>query len=221
MKHFGPLLSLPSRFSNVLMALKTAFVPAMGASLFSLLLASCASSTITKNGLSVMSESNYQTLVDKWSDHIEDYNGLNNTVTIMATLLNPEMAMAQLDQNARVFQWDESTLNSEKQKVEKNLNQQTEIFVSFYSPERKWDDLSKSKTLWKIFLDVNGQRYEGKATKIKLLPREIQNLYHYHTSFASPYMISFPVSARQVDNKPARLIFTGAIGSIALNFGDK
>jgi hypothetical protein len=166
-----------------------------------------------------MSESDYQATVDKWTDYIEEYNGLNNTVSIKATLLNPEMATAQLDQNARIFQWDHNTFDTEKKKLENNLNQQTEVFVSFFSPERKWDDLHKSKTLWKVFLDVNGQRFEGKATKIKLLPREIQSLYHYHTSFASPYIISFPVSARTVDNKPARLTFTGAIGSASLNFG--
>lgn len=186
--------------------------------LLSLLLNSCVSSNVTNSGISVMSEANYEALVDKWSDHIENYDGLNNTVTIMATLLNPEMATAQLDQNARVFQWDQLTFDNEKKKLENNMAQQTEVFVSFYSPERKWDDLNKSKTLWKVFLDVNGQRYEGKASKIKLLPREIQSLYHYHTSFASPYTITFPVSARAVDNKPARLIFTGAVGSVTLNF---
>jgi hypothetical protein len=184
-------------------------------------LTACVSSNVTSSGVNIMSEASYEAIVDKWSDHVEDYNGLNNTVTIMATLLNPEMATAQLDQNARVFQWDQITFDNEKKKLENNLGQQTEIFVSFYSPERKWDDLYKSKTLWKVFLDMNGQRYEGKVSKIKLLPREVQSLYHYHTSFATPYTISFPVSARGVDNKPARLIFTGAIGSVTLNFGNK
>ncbi len=186
-----------------------------------LLLNACVSSTVTKSGVNIMSESSYEAIVDKWSDHVEDYNGLNNTVTIMATLLNTEMAMAQLDQNARVFQWDQITFDNEKKKLENNMSLQTDVFVSFYSPERKWDDLYKSKTLWKVFLDVNGQRYEGKVTKIKLLPREVQNLYHYHTAFATPYMISFPLSTQSLDNKPARLIFTGAIGSLTLNFGNK
>lgn len=189
--------------------------------LSALFLVSCASSTVNKSGLSIISEDQYETIVDKWTDHIEDYNGLNNTVTIKATLLNPEAAIAQLDQNARVFQWDQITFDNEKKNLENRMTSQTEVFVSFYSPERKWDDLYKSKTLWKIFLDVDGQRYEGKATKIKLLPREIQSLYHYHTSFASPYTITFPVSARSLEGKSVRLTFTGAVGSVNLNFGPK
>lgn len=182
---------------------------------------SCASTSNNNNGLTLMSEQNYETLVDKWSDHVENYSGLNNTVTIMATLLNPETAMAQLDQNARIFQWDQITYENEKKLLENRLPSQSEVFVSFYSPERKWDDLHKSKTLWKIFLDVNGQRYEGKATKIKLLTREIQSLYHYHTSFATPYTVTFPVAANNLTGQNVRLVFTGSVGSVSLNFNAK
>lgn len=182
-------------------------------------LISCASTTTNRAGLNIMSESAYESVIDKWSDNIENYNGLSNTMSIKATLLNNEAATAQLDQNARLFQWDQITFDNEKKKLETRLGQQTEVFVSFYSPERKWDDLYKSKTLWKIFLDVDGMRFEGKATKIKLLPREIQGLYHYHTSFATPYTVSFPVPASTLDGKTVRLIFTGSVGSATLNFG--
>lgn len=180
---------------------------------------SCATTTTNRAGLSIMSESAYEAKVDKWSDHVENYNGLNNTATIKATLLNPEMIEAQLDQNARLFQWDQITFDNEKKNAENRMAQQTDIFVSFFSPERKWDDLYKSKTLWKVFLDVNGQRFEGKVAKIKLLTREVQGLYHYHTSFATPYTVTFPVPAKSLEGKTARLILTGAIGSITLNFG--
>lgn len=187
-----------------------------------LLLSACASSTITNRaGISLMSQSAYEDVVDKWTDNIEDYNGLNNTVTVFATLLGSEMTMAQVDQNARLFQWDQITYDNEKKLAENRMAQETKVFVSFYSPERKWDDLYKSKTLWKVFLDANGQRYEGKVTKLKLLTREIQGLYHYHTSFATPYTITFPVGARSLDGHPVKLVFTGAIGSVTLNFGPK
>lgn len=191
----------------------------LGVLLSALVLSACASTTVNRGGVTVMSEDAYEATVEKWSDHVEDYNGLNNTVTIMATVLNPEVVLAQVDQNARLFQWDQVNYDNEKKKAENAMTTKTEAFVSFYSPERKWDDLYKSKTLWKVFLDVNGQRYEGTVSKIKLLPREIQKLYHYHTAFATPYMISFPVAATTVGAGPARLVFTGAVGSVTLNFG--
>lgn len=193
----------------------------LGILLTALVLSACASKEVNKNGLVLVNEEGYENMIDKWSDHVEDYSGLNNTVTIMATLLNPEMAMSQLDQNARIFQWDQITYDNEKKKLQDAMKVQTDVFVSFYSPERKWDDLYKSKTLWKIFLDVNGQRYEGKVTKVKLLTREIQRLYSYHTSFGTPYIITFPVPANSVGTAPARITFTGAVGSVSLNFGQK
>lgn len=184
----------------------------------SLLTAACATTTTNNAGVSVLSKNAYENLVDRWSDRIEDYNGLNNTVTLQATLLNPEVARGQLDQNARLYQWDQVQYDNEKKNLENRQTTETQVFVSFYSPERKWDDLYKSKTLWKIFLDANGQRYEGKATKVKLLIPEIQSLYHYHTSFATPYIITFPVGANTLGANPARLVLTGAIGSVTLNF---
>lgn len=193
----------------------------LGILITALILSACASHTVNNGGVTIMSEDAYDSTIDKWSDHVEDYNGLNNTVTIMATLLAPEAVLAQVDQNARLFQWDQVGYDNEKKKAENAMATKTEAFVSFYSPERKWDDLYRSKTLWKVFLDVRGQRYEGTVSKVKLLPREIQKLYSYHTTFATPYMISFPVAATAVGNGPARLIFTGAVGSITLHFGIK
>lgn len=212
MKHVGILQSILLSIgctTTMLLGCATAF------------LLGCASTITNRAGVNLMSASAYENIVDNWSDHIEDYSGLNNTVTIQATLLGSDVSLAQVDQNARIFQWDQVTYENEKKLAENRMAQETQVFVSFYSPERKWDDLYKSKTLWKVFLDANGQRYEGKVTKIKLLTREIQSLYHYHTSFASPYMISFPVSARSLDGKQVKVVFTGAIGSVIMNFGPR
>jgi len=182
---------------------------------------SCSTITTNDKGVHVLTEDGYGAVVDKWSDRIEDYSGLNNTITVMATLLNSEVLNAQLEHNARLFQWDQNKMNQERVLLEEKSSKQAEVFVSFYSPERKWDDLSKSKTLWKVFLDVNGQRHEGRATKIKLLTREIQSLYPYHTIYGTPYSIIFPVDTKTLDGKSVRLIFTGSIGSVSLSFKEK
>jgi hypothetical protein len=187
-----------------------------------LLCASCVSSTVvSESGLTLMSESAYESIVEKWTDLVETYSGINNTVTVQATLLNTEVATAQADQSARIFLWDRSKYETEKRDMNDRLARQTDVFVSFYTPERKWDDLAKSKTLWKIYLDANGQRYEGKAVKMKLLPRELQSLYPYHTAFGTPYLLTFPVSTHSVDGKPVRLVLTGAVDSVTLNFPAK
>lgn len=165
-----------------------------------------------------MTEDEYEAIVESNSDHKSSYDGLYNTLQMGATLINPTVARAQLDQNARLFLWDREKFDAEAKKTEDELTKETKVFVSLYTPERKHDDLNKSKTLWKFFLDVNGRRYEGKATKIKLLVTEIQGLYPYHTRFATPYYLSFPVSAKFIEKDSTRLVMSGPVGSVSADF---
>ena len=72
--------------------------------------------------------------------------------------------------------------------------------------------------MWKIFLDVDGQRYEGKATKNKATLSEVQVMYPYHNRWSVPYIVTFPVATATVENKPATLTFTGAVSTSQLKF---
>ena len=141
-----------------------------------------------------------------------------NVLTFSATMLNSKILQAQLMQKARLYQWDSTTFNNETQKVNTETDKAAQFFISFYTPERKHDDLHKNQTLWKIFLDADGRRYEGKATKIKLLTNEVQALYPDHTRFATPYILTFPVSMKSIENKPVRLTLTGTVASATVEF---
>lgn len=185
---------------------------------FALMAAACATRDTTPTGLNVMSESAYQNVIDEYSDSTERYSGLYNTITMRSTLLNAKVAHAQLDQKARQFLWDKAKYDEEAKKVDQKLSKESEIFLSFYTPTRKHDNLNRSKTLWRIFLDVDGKRYEGKATKIKLLTTELQSIYAYHNSFSTPYSLIFPVPMTKIENSEAKLTITGPVGSASQNY---
>lgn len=179
---------------------------------------SCVTRLTTPAGVPEISVSEYETLIVKKSNKIELYEGLYNKLTVEATWLDSQVTEATLSHSARLSQWTETKYKEEKTKAISRHTENTEFFVSFYTPERKHNDLSQNKTLWKIFLDVNGQRYEGKATKVKLLLTEIQAMYAYHNRWSIPYVVSFPVATSLVENKRAVLTFTGAIASPQLTF---
>lgn len=125
---------------------------------------------------------------------------------------------AQLEYSATLYQWDEKKFLEEKGKMESRLSKESEIFMSFFTPERKNDDLSKKNTMWKIFLDVDGKRYEGKATKIKLQLAEIEALYPYHNRFYTPYTVVFPIAMKSIERRPLEVTVTGVVGSGTLKF---
>jgi hypothetical protein len=201
--------SVKSTASKIILALSSLY-----------LLSSCATRLPTPEGVPEVSIANYEKAVTEKTQKIEIYDGLYNKLTVQSTWIDSLLTEYSLSHSARLSQWNEVKYRDERSKrVGKNA-ESTEFFVSFYAPEKKHTDLSSSKTIWKIFLDVNGQRYEGKATKMKLLLSEVQVLYPYHNRWSVPYTVSFPVATSLVEGKPAKLIFAGAVGSAELSFNN-
>ena len=188
-------------------------------SLFSIMqLFSCATRLPVPTGVKEITLADYEKLNEQKTKKLEIYEGLHNKLTVTAIWLDSEMADASLSHAARLAQWQESKYKEERYKVVSRHADRTEFFVSFYTPERKLADLANTKNLWKIYLDVNGQRFEGKATKVKQSLTEIQALYPQHNRWSTPFIISFPVATALVENKPAVLTLTGAVGSAQLKF---
>ncbi|WP_295899430.1 hypothetical protein [uncultured Bdellovibrio sp.] len=183
-----------------------------------LVLTACASYEVTPAGHTMPTTGDYMSIIEKHSDKVRRYSGFYNTLDMEATVINSEVAAAQLQQGAMLYQWDEKRFAEEKTNYENRLSKETEVFLSFYTPERKNDDLFKANTMWKIFLDVDGKRYEGKAKKIKLQLAEIEGLYPYHNRFYTPYSVIFPVPMRSIEGKPLKMTITGAVGSGVLEF---
>lgn len=187
------------------------------------LMASCSSKSIAPSPtMKLISESDYQQTIKKNARQEQVYSGLYNAIDMTGMIINSEVSEAQVDQMARVYIWDENKYTQEKVKSEDKLRKESEFFVSFFTPERKHDDLHKNKTLWKIFLDVDGKRFEGKVSKVKLLTEEIQSLYPFHNRFSTPYSIVFPVAMKQIEQSASiKLTITGPVGSSTVDFARK
>lgn len=171
------------------------------------------------SNINLISESDYQRIISDNTRQKQIYSGLYNTMDLTATILNSKVSAAQTDQMARLYIWDANKYTQEKVKADDKVTKETEFFVSFFTPERKHDDLHKNQTLWKIFLDAGNKRYEGKVKKIKLLTEEVQGLYSYHNRFSTPYSVVFPIAAREIENlKDIKLTITGPVGSATLEF---
>ena len=162
--------------------------------------------------------SEYNQTLDKYSYHTQQYDGLYNTLEAEGTLLNSKVIAAQTHAQAEMYQWSEETRKKEASDFSARSQTETQVFVTFFTPERKLNELNKSQTLWKIYLDANGKRFEGKAEKVKLLNQEITKLYPYHNQWANPYILKFQVPLKEVERFQSRITLTGPIGTATLNF---
>jgi hypothetical protein len=188
---------------------------------FALILTGCASYEITPTGRALRTENQYFEIVEQNSDRTTKYSGLYNLLEMQGTILNSAVIEGQLDQLTRFYQWDDAKFEQEKSKRETKLSSETEFFLSFYTPERKNDDLQKDTSLWRTFLDVDGKRYQGKVTKIKSSLAELVSMYPTHNRFFTPYSLTFPVAVKSIEGKEMKVTITGPVGSGTLHFNEK
>ncbi|MNS84398.1 hypothetical protein D3C72_1182220 [compost metagenome] len=184
-----------------------------------LVLSACTTYEVLPSGRALKTNDEYVEIIEANSAKARQYSGFYNLLDIEGTLITSAVADGQLDVNTRQFQWDDSKYDSERAKFQERLNRETEIFLAFFTPEKKNDDLTKATTTWKIFLDAGGRRYEGKVTKIKMLPSDIIAIYPFYTRFQTPYSVIFPVPMKSIEGGPIKFTITGPVASVSLNYG--
>lgn len=186
--------------------------------LFSILMAACAGYEVTPSGRPILTENRYYKVIDDYSDQTSRYSGLYNLLDIQGTILNSKVLDAQEDQLSRIYLWDDKKAVEEKAKHELRLKKESELFLAFYSPERKSDDLNKNNSQWRIFLDVDGKRYEGKISKVKATGPELLSIYPNFNRFYTPYSVVFNVPMKNIESHEMKMTITGSVGSAVLNF---
>lgn len=160
----------------------------------------------------------YRALFEKNSRNDQQYNGFQNTLEIHATFLNSDIQTVILQKNADNLQWDSKTAQQEREKLFQQNSNSTKFFVSFFVPTPRLNDLNKPNSIWKIILEANGEKYPGKAERMKRPLETLQATYPTHTRWGVPYEVTFPVPLSMVENGEVKLIITSNIAASNLKF---
>ncbi len=183
-----------------------------------LFFAACATRLPLIAGVKDISSSEYSSFVEAKTQKSEVYEGLYNKLTVQLTHVDAEMTENILAYSAKLSQWSEAVYQDEKSKMISSHSTQIEFFLSFFVPEKKHDNLNIKKTTWKIYLDVNGQRYEGTAVRSKSLFLDLEAIYPHHNRWSTAYILTFPVSTASTEGKTLTVTVTGPIASTQVKF---
>ena len=183
-----------------------------------LFVAACAKRLPLIAGVKDISSGEYSTFVETKTQKSEVYDGLYNKLTVQLTRVDAEMTENILAYSAKLSQWSEAVYQDEKSKMISSHSTQTEFFLSFFVPEKKHDNLNIKKTTWKVYLDVNGQRYEGVAVRNKSLFLDLEAIYPHHNRWSTAYTLTFPVSTASTEGKNLTVSITGPIASTQVKF---
>ena len=177
---------------------------------------SCSTTPPSQEGVPTVNVSDYGNLVEKNTKNTQAYDGLSNRLNVSATKMDTQMSEAMLARSGQIYQWNSTMFQEEKTKVMADLTTKTIFFLSFYTPERNHNNLTALKPIWKLYLDVGGQRYEGKATKVKTMFADLESLYPHHNRFSTAYKIEFSVPTAQTESQDEVLTITGPSASVKL-----
>jgi hypothetical protein len=183
-----------------------------------LFLAACATAPKNNSGIEALSESAYGSLVKKHTVGTDQYSGFYQTFQADMTILTSELQTEILKQRAQFMQWDQRTYQSERDKMLQESGAYSKFFLRFYSPEHEYDDLHKGKTIWKVYLDYGGSRFEGKVRKMTDKFVELKDIFPHLDRFSTPYEITFNVPMTTVEGGASKVTLTSSLGSAEFKF---
>ena len=155
----------------------------------------------------------YEQEIERFSRGKTEYAGLYNNFEFKATILNSEIRSVIVGRRTMQYQWDKAKESAEREKNVQEMASTTQFFMAFFTPDFRNDNLTDNKSIWKVYLDAGGRRYEGKVVKIKSNLAELQSIYPYFTRWTTPYMITFDVPTAAIESQASKLTVTGPLGT--------
>lgn len=146
------------------------------------------------------------------------YEGFYQLFQVHVTRLNSDVQNLLIQRKAFFYQWSRQQYLQEKQNDLKLRSTEAQFFVQFFTPDIIYDDLNKPKTIWRLYLEWNGQRFEGQVKRISAKPIELQSLYPGFDRFSTPYMVTFQVPMNAVEQSNSRVLLTSSIGQAEFVF---
>jgi hypothetical protein len=182
-------------------------------------LVSCANQPVAvDNGVPPLPAEEYEALIQNHTAHTNQFAGVYQTFQADMTILTSDVRTASLRQRAFFLQWDNKQYLAEREKMMQENAAYAKFFLRFYSPEHDYDDLHKGKTIWKVYLDVSGQRFEGKVRKLTEKFVELKTLYPHLDRFSTPYEVTFSVPMSTVETGGNKVTLTSSLGTAEFVF---
>ncbi len=160
----------------------------------------------------------YPDIVDKWTERKVVYSGFYNAFEFHVTYLNTEVREAGKRYQASYLQWSQEKLQSELNKVMDELNYDTYFFLSFFTPYAKDNNLGKKSSIWTVYLEANGRRYEGTVIKNTDEFPELVKLYPYHNRWSTPYLVKFRLPSTAAQSGAVKFTLAGPMGNAEVSF---
>ncbi|MBK9294618.1 MAG: hypothetical protein IPM57_09255 [Oligoflexia bacterium] len=157
--------------------------------------------------------------VDKWSQTEKVYAGVMTSFQVSATMLTTEVLEQHIYREAINARRSTAQYQEARSRALIETQNQTQFMVTLFTDKEADNDLDKGRTLWNVFLDINGKRISPKHTKrLHENKAVLKEKYPYLSSWGKHYLVSFPVRVEEVQMLKSTLTIAGPLGAVYLPF---
>lgn len=153
------------------------------------------------------------------------YDGLDLRVFGAATRQTLAFRRARVEAASRYLHLPEADTVARLEAERLEAGRYLDFFVGFYTVDRRWNDLGRRDSIWRIELDAGGATFLPLSVeRIERPDANLVALYPYLTPFWVAYLVRFPAldttgAALFPADASVRLRFASAAGLLELPFG--
>lgn len=169
---------------------------------------------------------NYEKALRSYSDDAKIYRGADCRLIWGATYRNEAFQDAYIEEYIRRYRLTGDKRDAFAATVKENTGKYNEFFISVFTQDQEWNDLDKSKSLWRLYLENDkGSRVEPISVKKHLEDDHFYGeFFPYLDSWSIGYTVRFPkldtngAEINLIESTFLKLTITGAKGESILTW---
>lgn len=146
------------------------------------------------------------------------YDGFYQLYETHVTFMDSSVQTAILQRKSDVYRWSTDIAQKEREKLFQENSNSTQFILILYTPRPRLTDLHRKTSIWKVFLEANGQRYESEIKKAQGPFESVQAIYPSHNRFTTAYEVTFKVPLSAIEGQNPKFTLTSSLGTTELDF---
>ena len=136
----------------------------------------------------------YESILETWTHSDTIYAGLDNKATVAATFHSSEFRKAFAVAFPDIYGHGGNITKRELVELSGGVEQYHNFFITLFTPQVRWNDLSRSDSIWRVQLNTsNGVAADPAEILTINIDQNLRSVYSHMTRFDKAYLIRFPL----------------------------
>lgn len=157
-------------------------------------------------------------LLNKNTRTHKEYVGLHMSFQSHLVFINSKLKTNQVKLQSQYKNWSEQEANDKLNEMKSDTSNNSQFFLSFYSPNRKRNKLDQKASDWKIILKTSSSEIEGKVKYEDNISDHTKVFYPNIEHWGKAYKVTFPIATSQLENTPFEVVLMGPEGMASFKY---